>query len=217
MANCPDAWLVHAGSGLAYGRSGRLGRPLHEGDAMEPMDAYGASKAAGDLALGALAEEGLRVARMRPFNSIGAGQTVDFAIPAFASQIAAIEAGRQDPVLSVGNLEAERDFLDVSDVTAAYAAVIRRSGDLGTGRAFNVASGRAVVMRDMLDMLLAMTERSIDVVPDPARQRPSDLSTISGDSTRLRTETGWTPRADLEATLRGVLDHERRRIRAYAT
>ena len=205
----PEAWLVQVGSGLAYGRTARHGRPLRETDTLEPLDIYGASKAAGDLAIGTLLDQGLRVVRLRPFNHTGPGQSTDFAVPAFAQQIAQIEAGLRCGILSVGNLDSARDFLDVRDVADAYAAVIRRSDDLESGSVFNVASGHPIVMRALLDELLSMSAAIIEVHPDPARQRPGELTTISGDASALKTATGWAPSIGLNRTLRDVLDAQR--------
>jgi len=95
-----------------------------------PVDDYGVTKAAADLALGALVRRGLRVVRLRPFNHIGTGQTEAFAIPAFAMQIARIEAGLIEPVLRVGNLDAKRDFLDVRDVARVYALTVEHAPEV---------------------------------------------------------------------------------------
>ncbi|PRY92818.1 GDP-4-dehydro-6-deoxy-D-mannose reductase [Hasllibacter halocynthiae] len=209
----PEARLIHIGSGLAYGRTALHGRPVREDEPLEPMDTYGVTKAAGDLALGALAGRGLRVVRMRPFNHTGAGQRTGFAVPAFAAQIAEIEAGAKEPVLDVGNLDAARDFLHVSDVVDAYATVIDAGDAVTDGRALNVASGRAVPMREVLSRLLALSEREITVQQDPARQRPSDLPTVAGDAAALHGVTGWQPRATLDDALHDVLEHERAKLR----
>jgi GDP-4-dehydro-6-deoxy-D-mannose reductase len=210
----PDAWLLQVGSGLAYGKTALHGRPIRETEALEPLDPYGVTKAAGDIAIGGLTGEGVKAVRLRPFNHTGPGQDVSFVIPAFASQIARIEAGRQDPVLHVGNLDASRDFLHVADVVSAYAAVIRESGGLTPGIALNVASGQPVRMRDLLDKLLSMSETSIEVSVDPARQRASDVATISGDPSLLRASTGWEMRESLERALEDVLNHFRLEMRA---
>lgn len=213
-AKCPDAWLLHVGSGLAYGRTALHGQPVKETEALEPLDPYSVTKAAGDIAVGALVSEGVNSVRLRPFNHTGVGQLPSFAIPAFASQIAKIEAGQQDPVLTVGNLDAARDFLHVDDVTAAYTAIIRESDSLEPGAALNVASGRPVTMRDILDRLLAMSNSQIEIRLDPARQRPSDLATMAGDASLLRARTGWTAKVGVDRALEDVLQDYRNRVRA---
>lgn len=208
-----EAWLLQVGSGLAYGRTARHGRPIHETEAMEPMDVYGASKAAGDIAIGAVAEAGLRVVRLRPFNHSGPGQTTEFVVPAFARQIAEIEAGLRPPVLDVGNLESARDFLDVRDVVKAYSTLILRSEDLDANSVLNVASGRPVVMRDILDRLLSMSTERIEVRHDPARHRVGDVRTICGDAAALKAATGWVPERDLDHMLHDVLQAQRAAVK----
>lgn len=213
LEKCPETWLLNVGSGLAYGRTARHGRPVGEGEALEPLDVYGVTKAAGDLSIGALAGAGLRAVRLRPFNHTGPGQSTDFAVPAFAAQIARIEAGLQPPMLEVGNLDAARDFLHVTDVVEAYVAVIRASHTVAPGLALNVASGEATPIREVLNGLLALTDLSIEVRPDSARQRPSDLEWIAGDASVLSAATGWTPRLNLDRALADVLAHARAQIR----
>lgn len=206
LAIVPDCWLLHVSSGMVYGRSGLCGEPLAETAALAPLDDYGVTKAAGDLAVGMLAHRGLRCVVLRPFNHTGPGQSDSFAIPAFAAQIARIEAGLADPVLRVGNLESVRDFLDVRDVVDAYARVIERTGSLQPGTVFNVASGRSTEMAAALAVLLGLGRRAITVESDPARMRPSDLPCLLGDAARLRDAVGWQPAIPLEQTLRDVLD-----------
>jgi len=211
LEEVPDCWLLHVGSGLVYGQAAANGTPVDETTLLDPMDPYGVTKAAGDLALGALARDGLNCLRLRPFNHTGPGQTGDFAVPAFAEQIARIEAGRQEPVLRVGNLSAVRDFLDVRDVAAAYGLLIAQSDRMQTGAIFNIASGRGTRMDTILDTLVAMSRASVTVEPDPARQRPSDLPAIVGDAGALAQATGWAPAYGLEATLAETLEFFRER------
>ncbi len=130
----PGCLLLFASSADIYGRSFDGGMPANERTAPAPMNTYAATKAAADLALGALAADGLRCVRVRPFNHTGPGQSADFVVPAFARQIARIEAGLQPPRLAVGALDPMRDFLDVRDVCAAYVACLRRAEELRTGR-----------------------------------------------------------------------------------
>lgn len=208
----PGCWLLHVGSGMVYGRSGLEDRPLDETAALAPVDEYGVTKAAGDLALGALVSEGLRCVVLRPFNHTGPGQSDAFAIPAFAAQIASIEAGLAEPVLRVGNLSARRDFLDVRDVVRAYALLVERCAPMAPGAVFNVASGTAIGMDEILGMLLAQSHRAIAVEQDPARMRPSEVASICGDATRLTSATGWRPVIGHAEMLGAVLDDRRRSL-----
>jgi GDP-4-dehydro-6-deoxy-D-mannose reductase len=208
----PRCWLLNVGSGLIYGETAKSGRPLDENSTPAPVDDYGVTKAAADLALGALVRRGLKVVRLRPFNHTGAGQTEAFVIPAFAMQIARIEAGQIEPVLRVGNLDAERDFLDVRDVARAYALTVQRTDSLEPGVILNIASGIPCRIDDMLQTLLAQSHVAITVEHDPARMRASDLPRIIGDATLARKLLKWSPEYSLDDTLGTVLDHCRRHV-----
>lgn len=211
LAAAPETILLHVGSGAAYGLSGHHRARLDEEAPFAPGDEYGASKAAADLGLGALARRGLKVVRLRPFNHTGPGQSVDYAIPAFAMQIAAIERGQRPPILTVGNLDAERDFCDVRDVAAAYAraALMAWQDGIPSGRAYNLCSGRGVSMRAALDLLLSMSSARIEVRQDDARLRPADIARLVGDPSRAQAELGWWAKIAFEDTLRTVLERFR--------
>lgn len=212
LDKAPDCWLIHVGSGLVYGESAKSGRPLDESTLLAPIDDYAVTKAAADLALGALSRHGLKCVRMRPFNHTGPGQTEAFAVPAFAMQIARIEAGLAAPVIHVGNLDARRDFLDARDIASAYARVALNCNDLVPNTIFNIASGVSWRMGDILDLLLAQSSARIATEQDPLRMRPSDLPSIVGDATRARTRLGWAPEHPFEETLAAVLKDCRERV-----
>ena len=197
----PRARLLFVGTADAYGSSFKSGRALDETAALAPQNTYGATKAAADLALGAMAAEGLQVVRARPFNHTGPGQTEAFAVPAFARQVAQVMAGLA-AAISVGNLEAERDLLDVRDVCAAYAALL--DAELAPGTVVNIASGQARRMRDVLGELVRLGGVEAEIRTDPARLRPSDIPRAVGDAGLLR-GLGWEPRVGWEQTLRDVL------------
>ncbi|WP_246680763.1 GDP-mannose 4,6-dehydratase [Mesorhizobium sp. B3-1-9] len=201
----PDCWLIHVGSGLVYGESANTGRPLDENTLLAPIDDYAVTKAAADLAVGALARRGLKCVRMRPFNHTGPGQTEAFAVPAFAMQIARIEAGLAAPVIRVGNLDARRDFLDARDIADAYARAVSKSKDMAPNTIFNVASGLSWRIGDILDRLLAQSSVRIVTERDPSRMRPSDLPSIVGDASRARALLGWAPEHRFEDTLAAIL------------
>jgi GDP-4-dehydro-6-deoxy-D-mannose reductase len=202
----PAALLVNAGSSECYGNSFRAGVPLDEQAALAPLNTYAASKAAADLALGALAAEaGLRLVRLRSFNHTGPGQSPSYVIPAFAAQIADIQAGKQPPVLKTGNLAAERDFLDVRDIAAAFAAAISTSEALAPGEVFNLASGTPRRVSDILDILIAASGMAIEVQTDPALMRPVDIQRTAGDSGKAKRLLGWAPSIPFATTLSDVL------------
>jgi GDP-4-dehydro-6-deoxy-D-mannose reductase len=202
----PAALLINAGSSDCYGDSFRAGVPLDETAALAPLNTYAASKAAADLALGALAAEaGLRLVRLRSFNHTGPGQSTAYVIPAFAAQIADIKAGKQPPVINVGDLTAERDFLDVRDISAAFTCVIAKAEALEPGAVFNLASGTARRVGDILNMLIAASGMDIEVRPDPERMRPVDIPRASGSTAKALRLLGWAPAIPFETTLSDVL------------
>jgi GDP-4-dehydro-6-deoxy-D-mannose reductase len=185
---------------------------LNEDALLDPVDEYSATKAAADLALGALAETGLKCIRLRPFNHTGAGQSEAFVVPAFATQIARIEAGLEPPVLHVGNLEAQRDFLDVRDVARAYALAAQNVEQLGTGMVLNIASGVPRRVLDILDTLIAKSQSTISVEQNPARRRSNEIPFMVGDASRARKLLRWKPECSFDDTLTTVLNDCRRRV-----
>lgn len=205
----PDCSLLFAGSGQVYGETAKLDRAMMETDVLAPVTDYAVTKAAADLALGALSAKGLRSVRLRLFNHTGVGQTEDFVLPSFAAQIARIEAGMGPPVIRVGNLDVERDFLDVRDVAEAYAHAVLRSGEIKPGTIFNIASGQPKRIGGLLDALLSLSTVPITVEQDEVRMRAGETSRFFGDSTRARTALGWAPRRPLDAVLAELLQAAR--------
>jgi GDP-4-dehydro-6-deoxy-D-mannose reductase len=177
--------------------------PIDEDAPLCPSNPYGLSKLAQDqLARRAAADEGLDVVVARPFNHIGPRQQPGYAVASFARQIARIELGLAPPELHVGNLEARRDITDVRDVVRAYSCIMDGAP---AGRAYNVCSGRAWRMGDVLDELLRLSPADIRVEIDRSRLRPRDASTVRGDASRIRSELGWIPVIPVEHTLRDTL------------
>lgn len=207
LAEMPECWFLHVSSGLVYGRTALGVGAVDEGCLLDPIDTYAMTKAAGDLALGVLAGDGLKCLRLRPFNHIGPGQSENFAVAAFASQIIRIRRGVQKPVLNVGNLSAVRDFLDVRDVADAYVSLIGCTSQLDPGAIFNIASGTGCNMAALLDQLVDMSDCDITIEIDPERQRPSDLPQIVGNAEALSRMTGWSPQTAMEKTLADTLDY----------
>ncbi|MEI6669011.1 MAG: GDP-mannose 4,6-dehydratase [Acidobacteriota bacterium] len=185
-------------------------RALGEDDPLEPANPYAISKIATELAAKRAAMyDGIPVVVARSFNHLGPRQDASFFGSAVARQVAQIEAGRLDPVIHVGNLDARRDFTDVRDTVRAYLALAER----GTpGRVYNVCTGQARVMRELLDGLLAQSRVSVAVQPDPDRFRPNDTPLLLGDPTRINTEVGWTPAISFAQTLQDLLDYWRHSV-----
>jgi GDP-4-dehydro-6-deoxy-D-mannose reductase len=214
LARNSDCWLIHIGSALVYGESAKTGLALNEQTLLAPMDEYAASKAAADLALGALTCRGLKCVRLRPFNHSGPGQGAGFVVPDFAMQIAQIEAGLAPPVVEVGNLDVERDFLDVQDVADAYALAVQKVALLKAGVILNIASGIPRRVGDMLEQLLAQSQVNIKLKKDPTRVRSTDLPRVVGNAERAREHLTWSPKRRFENTVVDVLNYWRARILA---
>jgi GDP-4-dehydro-6-deoxy-D-mannose reductase len=198
------ARVVVVGSATVYRVAAEA---LTEQAPLGPSSPYGVTKLAQEaIARGATS---LPVVLVRPFNHVGPRQSPAFVTSSFARQIAEIEVGAADPVLSVGNLEARRDITDVRDVVRAYRLLAEKGQP---HRPYNVCSGRAYRIGDLLEMLLARAQRSIRTVVDPSRLRPSDQPLILGDPSRARADCGWQATIPIEATLNDLLDYWRQRI-----
>ncbi len=214
LRHAPQATFLFAGSADCYGATFRRGTALDEDAPLAPQSAYAATKAAADLALGAMVPDGLRLVRARPFNHTGPGQSDAFVVPAFAHQVARIEAhlaqGLQPPELHVGALDPERDLLDVRDVARAYALML--GADLAPGTVLNLASGQPRRVGDILDALLARAGVLATIRTDQTRLRPGDIPRTAGDATRARTLLGWAPVIPWEHTVADVLDDWRHRV-----
>ena len=199
---------VHiACSSEEYGRVSPDEMPLGEGASLNPCSHYAISKVGQEM-LGKMYSEAFswRVLITRGFNQAGPGQSPDFVVSSFARQIALVESGKAEPVLKVGNLEARRDFTDVRDTVRAYRMVMEKGR---SGAAYNVCSGVAKAISEILEILLGMSDARIKVENDPARQRHSDIPLLVGDNALLRKETGWEPEIPLEQTLKDTLDYWR--------
>lgn len=198
------ARVLIPGSALVYTAADR---PLVEDDPLLPSSPYGLSKLAQEL-LGCRANGGIRVGIARAFNHFGPRQDPMFAASSFARRIADIEHGRWAPEISVGNLDARRDLTDVRDTVRAYKLILERGVP---GRPYNVCSGRAIAIRDLLDMMIARAKVPVKVVVDPKRYRPNDTPLLVGDPSRVKTELGWMPEIPIEKTVDDLLAYWRTR------
>jgi GDP-4-dehydro-6-deoxy-D-mannose reductase len=191
--------ILFVGSGLVDGCT--------EDAPMRPESPYAASKAAGDLlSYQYTRHPGLTIVRVRPFNHIGPRQSPQFAVSHFARQLAAIERGRQPPILETGNLQSCRDLTDVRDVAAAYLLLMERGR---CGEAYNVGSGQCHSMQTVLERLIALSGLRVEVRPQASLIRSTDAAIIRANADKLRRETGWSPRFSLDRTLGDVLTYWR--------
>ena len=204
----PEALLLFVSSSEVYGLAGE--DPIVETAPVQPCNPYGSSKAAGELLVRQYARTwGLGAVIVRSFPHAGPGQRPIFALPAFARQIARIEAGLQEPVLRVGNLEARRDFLDVDDVAEAYTLLLAKGEP---GETYNLCSGEGRSIRAGLDGLLALAATEVELITDPDLLRPLDMPVLVGNGEKLRETTGWRPRYSFAEMLERILADWRRRV-----
>jgi GDP-4-dehydro-6-deoxy-D-mannose reductase len=197
----PKTRLVLASSADVYGAPDRV--PVDEDAPVRPANVYAATKAAAEALTRELgARHGAPIVILRPANQNGPRQHPGLAASAFAKQIAEAEAGLVEPVVRHGRLDAERDFLDVRDMARAYTAAL----GLGAGGTFNVGTGRAVAIAEILDMLLALARVPVRAELDPSRVRGGEPTRIALDASRFRQKTDWSPRIALADSLRDTLD-----------
>lgn len=205
-AGLPARVLV-TGSAAVY-RSAAT--PIAEDGAIEPSSPYALSKLAQEqLAIRAGAEDGVEVVITRSFNHTGPRQAPTFAAPTFARQFALIEAGRAEPVIRAGSLDARRDITDVRDTVRAYELLMARGRP---GVPYNVCSGTAYAIREILDGLRARVRMPVRVEVDASRLRPNDTPVLVGSPARLRSETGWEPEIPFDRMLDDLLDYWRREV-----
>jgi GDP-4-dehydro-6-deoxy-D-mannose reductase len=198
-----EARVLVTGSAAEYGLAYENELPITERQPLRPLGHYGVSKAAQSLLAAQTALRGeLFVVRTRSFNLTGPGEPDTLVCAAFAKQLVDIEQGRRSPILRVGNLDSCRDFVDVRDAVRAYA-VIAESGDQGA--VYNVASGHATPIRDVLDQLCKLSGVDVGIEDEPSRRVAWDVPIQRGDGTRLRRELGWTPSIDVATSLADVL------------
>lgn len=211
---CPHCVVILVSSSAVYGTPMRANDAIREDDAFKPVTYYALTKVSQEMAAYLFWQRyGVATIRVRPFNMLGPGQPARYALSAFAMQIARIEAGLQLPVLEVGDLTPRRDFVDVRDVAAACVALAEQ----GTaGEAYNVCSGIDVSIQEGLWALLAqssMVERiEVRQRPELLRNRAADVACQRGDSTRLRLQTGWSPRYTMAQSLADGLNAWRQQV-----
>ena len=184
---------------------------LTETSPLDPDSPYAATKAMAEM----LTVQYKRctsggIITARAFNHTGPGQSPNFVLPSFAKQLAEMEAGLIPPVLKVGNIEVKRDFTDVRDVVAAYHELLNKTK---TAEIYNVCSGRAVLLADVLRELQQDCSVTVKVEVDSSRLRPNETAIMLGDRGKIQRVTGWRPRIPLETTLKDLLVYWRTRIK----
>lgn len=198
------------GSGEEYGHIQPTETPIKESNLLRPGNIYAATKACQNM-IGNIYSKAydLELMMVRAFNHIGPGQAPMFVVSDFCKQVAEIEKGLKEPVMKVGNLAAKRDFTDVRDVVKAYVKLIQ-SGL--AGETYNVGSGSAKEIREILNLIVSMSTVKIDVEIDPNKIRPVDVPIIEADISKINELTGWKPQIPLEQTINETLEYWRAHV-----
>ncbi|HEX8193626.1 MAG TPA: GDP-mannose 4,6-dehydratase [Allosphingosinicella sp.] len=203
--------VLVASSSAIYGGGPAEGEPISEDAPLTPNGAYAAAKAGQDRLAEQLGRDlALDVVRARAFNQTGPGERDSFVASSVARQIAEIEAGLRAPRIAIGRTDTLRDFSDVRDIARGYWLAATRGE---AGEAYNLCSGRAVSIRQILDILLSLSSATVAVEQDPARMRPSDVPVQVGDPSRAQRELGWEATIPLEQTLSDLLQYWRDAVR----
>ncbi len=199
-----------AGSSEEYGMVDKSELPIKETNSLRPLSPYAVSKVGQDL-LGYqyYMSHGLNIISTRAFNHTGPRRGEVFVCSDFAKQIARIKKGKQEPVISVGNLEAIRDFSDVRDIVKAYWLAMEKCK---SGEVYNICSGRGYKISEVLEILLLLSKVNVKIRQNPNKMRPCDVPILVGDSSKFRKQTGWKPEIPFEQTLKDLLVYWRERI-----
>lgn len=199
--------ILLIGSGEEYGYILPDETPINEQVIPRPGNIYAATKACQNM-LGSIYSRayGLHLIMVRAFNHIGPNQAPIFVVSDFCRQVAEIEAGIKPPVMRVGNLQAKRDFTDVRDVVRAYGLLIQKGQ---AGETYNIGSGHAIAIQELLDKILSLSEKNISVELDTARLRPADIPVIEADIQKIQQLTAWKPEISLKQTLLETLNYWR--------
>lgn len=203
--------ILLIGSGEEYGYIRPEETPIMEDNVLRPGNIYAATKACQNM-IGSIYSKAydMDLMMVRAFNHIGPGQASLFVVSDFCRQVAEIEKEIREPVIKVGNLAAKRDFTDVRDVVRAYVKLMQKGK---AGETYNVGSGNAQEIRQILEKVVSMSDREIKVETDPNKIRPVDVPIIEADITKLNELTGWEPEIPIEQTIRETLDYWRLNVR----
>ncbi len=202
--------VLVVGSGEEYGYIKEEMIPITEYASLEPGNVYAITKAVQNMMATIYSRAyGMNLVMTRSFNHIGPRQIARFVVSDFCNQVVKIEKGIQPPIINVGNLSAKRDFTDVRDVVRAYTLLIQYGR---SGETYNVGSGKAISIKEILELILSMTEKQIEVRVDPQKLRPVDVPVIEADTSKIYHDTGWKPEIALETSIEDMLNYWRENI-----
>ncbi len=197
--------VVFVGTGDIYGLVPEAELPIAETRTPAPRNPYAVSKFAAEILCWQwTVSERLNIRLARPFNHIGPGQSDAFVVASLARQIAAIKAGRRDPVVDVGDIDVTRDFTDVRDVVRAYLLLLERGA---AGETYNICSGEERSVRELLLRMAGLAGVDVAIRQDPARMRPGEQRRVRGNPAKIRRATGWAAATPLDESLRAMLAH----------
>jgi GDP-4-dehydro-6-deoxy-D-mannose reductase len=203
----PGCRILFLSSSDVYGELSGQEKYFKEEDPCQVVSPYAFSKVAGELLSRFYFQvEKLDIVLARPFPHAGPGQASNFVFSDWARQVALIDRGQRPPLMEVGNLAIRRDYSDVRDTVKAYALLLDKGRP---GETYNVCSGKAVSLREVLDTLVKLLARPVEVRQDPSRLRKTDIPFLAGDGSKLRRETGWAPLIPFSQTLRDIVDYWR--------
>lgn len=207
----PEARVLFVSSsdiyGFSPGNNGAASMAFAEDDPFHLSSPYALTKFNGELMAGFYSRwEGLDIVIVRPFPHTGPGQSSDFVCSDWARQVIHIDRGSQEPVIHVGNLEARRDFTDVRDTVRAYILLLEKGRK---GEVYNVCRGRAIALKEILEILISSASKKVRVEQDPEKLRKGDIPCLIGDNRKIEAETGWEPQIPIEKTLAELLDYWR--------
>lgn len=195
--------FLQVSSSEVYGHAPAAELPLRETSPLRPMSPYAVGKVAAEMLCHEWSQRApFDIMVARPFTHIGPGQSARFAVARFAAEIARIERGAE-PRIAVGNLGATRDLTDVRDAVRAYDLILQRGS---RGAVYNVCSGAEIMMRAVLDEMVALSGRDIAIVEDQAFTRSAEQQRLRGSFDLLHAATGWTPEISLAQTLRDTIE-----------
>lgn len=201
------ARILLVGSGEEYGYLKPEEIPVKEDTLLRAGNIYAVTKACQGM-LGEVYSRayGMDIIMVRAFNHIGPKQAPQFVISDFCRQVSRIEKGLSEPVMYVGNLSARRDFTDVRDIVRAYELLMRKGR---SGETYNVGSGKAISIEEMLNKILSFSRSEIEVRIDSSKLRPSDVPIIAADISKISSDTGWVPEIAVDETIKNILDYWR--------
>lgn len=205
--NLLNTSILVVSSAEVYGMISQEDLPINEEVRFKPVNPYAVSKVAQDLlGLQYFLSNKIKTIRVRPFNHIGPRQSPAFVASGFAKKIAEIEKNKKEPILTVGNLDAKRDFTDVRDMVKAYLGVLE-NGQIGD--VYNIGSGKSYQISEILNILLSFSQVKIEVKQDPLLLRPSDVPDIVSDNSKIKKIMDWSPSISIDKTLKDTLDYWR--------